>query len=95
MIKFILLAIVIVGTIWVAVKGKAKKWPTITIASLLVADLILYIYKDNSNFIHQITDPQFVLMLLILWILSIAPHVDSINEESKKSSTTTDQKDKA
>lgn len=87
------LAITIAITIWAITGSNAKKWPVITITLLLTVELILCIYRDNSNFIRQITGLEFVLILLILWILAIAPHVDETNEPPKKPSNTREDKD--
>lgn len=88
-----LLIIITIITVLVLIGSKAKKWPAITITSLLVVELILCIYRNKSEFFHQITGMEIVLVLLILWILSIAPHAEETSEPPKKPSNTREDKD--
>ena len=45
-----LLIIITIITVLVLIGSKAKKWPAITITSLLVVELILCIYRNKSEF---------------------------------------------
>lgn len=82
----ILVSIVFTVTVFSVKDSKKKKWPVLTVASTLIVELLLCLYHGESKIIHQITGIEYVLMLIILWILCVAPHVDNTNEESEKDS---------
>jgi heme A synthase len=98
MTKLIIILVFLVAavTVFSIKSSKQKKWPIITVTLLLIVELILCLYRSESQFIHQITGMEYTLTLFILWILAIAPHVDDTIEKSEKDNdTTTDQNDKA
>lgn len=74
-----LLVVIITITIFSVVDSNREKWPAITTTSLLAVELVLCMLLHSGvdyNFIQKTTSIDIVFVLLTLWILSLAPHVE-------------------
>lgn len=98
MVKFliVLLVAIIIITIFSVIGSDKKKWPAITVTSLLLVELVLCMLLHNGidcDFIQKTTGIDIVLILLVLWIFSLTPHVET--NDSKKTENDVGQNDKA